>query len=296
MLRNIRSIVLLVFLAVGVTSLLLLFLAGRPDARQENALNLFSAVSRGDDGELKRLLAAGANPDISVADVIPTGWRKWVYDYNPIMLWFRVSHTGKFFADPTQNRNALKLIVAAVQQGKIPVVETLLKAGVNPNQKADARGSLYWLAFDTKNLPMIRLLLQHGANPNEPNGVGKTPLWAALEQSDADVVDELIRHGADVNLKAADGTTPLHRAKTVPIAQMLLKAGARLNERDGHERTPLHLAAARPKSYISLTKFFLSHGADFTLPDDQNCTPLQVARRLQNPIVVKLLTDAGAKR
>ena len=98
-------------------------------------------------------------------------------------------------------------------------------------------------------------------------------------------------------------TTPLHtliaqqmynKEEKMNKIEHLLAQGADVNARNENRRTPLWLATfynIEPE-FIQL---LIDYGADVTIQDMFNVTPLHNAVRKDNKVVVQLLLDAGAE-
>jgi ankyrin repeat protein len=103
---------------------------------------------------------------------------------------------------------------------------------------------------------------------------------------------------ADDNFK----TTPLHTIIVTQYSnsqdkfkkiQKILDAGADINARNEDRRTPLWLTTfygVEPE----IIDLLIQYGADVTLPDIFNVTPLHNAIIKDNKVVAQLLLDAGA--
>lgn len=109
--------------------------------------------------------------------------------------------------------------------------------------------------------------------------------------------DQIVRAISYDNYK----TTPLHTMIITQYSnsqdkfkkiQKILDAGADINARNEDRRTPLWLATfygVEPE----IIDLLITYGADVTLPDIFNVTPLHNAVMKDNKIVAQLLLDAG---
>jgi ankyrin repeat protein len=174
----------------------------------------------------------------------------------------------------------------AVREGRIDVVRALLKAGIDvnatmeprkPSGKGPRKGtSALMLAVENGHFDLGLVLLEAGADPNDQRS-GFTPLHALTwvrkpNRGDGDDGDpppigsgnlsslqfatKLIAHGADVNarLKTGKGGPGLYR-----------KAGA---------TAFLMAAGTADTAYLRL---LVAAGADPSIPNLDNCTPLIAA-------------------
>lgn len=126
-------------------------------------------------------------------------------------------------------------LICAVQRTNREMIETLLGAGADINQK-----SHWWAGGFT--------VIDNAVQPNRPDWLipllierGVTiDLRAAVRLGMLENARELILSDpAAVHAPGGDGQLPLHVAPTVPIAQLLLDHGARIDARDiDHESTP----------------------------------------------------------
>ena len=204
---------------------------------------LHCAAANGHASALRALLAAGADPNA------PTDMQK----MTPLHFAARRGHAlaAKALlaagADPEAvtwklGANAKPLDFAA-RWGNTPTVRALLAAGADLD---GARGSPLANAAQWGHAPVVRALIAAGA---DPDGLGSgEPLHQAAEWGHVPVVRALIAAGADPNLSCSLGTgggMPLHVAAyrgQVQVVEALLAAGADPHVRNKDGSTPLFMA------------------------------------------------------
>jgi ankyrin repeat protein len=173
----------------------------------------------------------------------------------------------------------------AARNGRIDVIRALLKAGIDVNEGMEPRKpggkipsqgtSALILAIENGYYELALTLLDAGANPNDqrsgfaplhvmtwvrkpPRGEdrGMPPPPELGKISSLQFIRELVKRGADVNLRLANGSGGIGKFST--------KAA-----------TPFLMASAT--SDIAYMKLLLELGADPSIPNVENCTPLIVA-------------------
>src|SRR5205823_13391468 len=120
-------------------------------------------------------------------------------------------------------------------------------------------------ASDPERAAIVNALLAAGADPNlhEHRG-GMTALMFAARQRQTAMVQALIEHGAEVNARSKGGLTVLMHATSGGSPEVV--------------------------------KLLLAHGADLTAREyEKGYTALAIARACRRPVIVRLLTAAGAK-
>jgi ankyrin repeat protein len=126
----------------------------------------------------------------------------------------------------------------AVMENDAREVASLLRQGVDPNQKApNGYAPLIEAVIKDLDPAICKLLVEHGADVNviTPKGAGGlsndwTPLFYAVYGKRQEAVAILLKHGAKVNIRDSQGKSPLDRAreaKNEAIIQELKAAGAR---------------------------------------------------------------------
>lgn len=163
--------------------------------------------------------------------------------------------------------------------GRFPALKQRLD---EPLPGGDFGATALIVAAGQSNREMVDLLLDAGANPNQ-----RSHWWAGgfhVLEGDHGLADYLIERGAVLEAKAAaglgrledlrrlvaadpsaarqrggDGQTPLHVAPTVEIAKFLLDHGAEIDARDvDHESTPAQYLV---RSHPDVARYLVSRGA-----------------------------------
>lgn len=189
-------------------------------------------------------------------------------------------------------------LLAAAHTGNPEVIQALLKAGVDVNQKEPKTGqtALMWAAAEG-HAKAVEALLAGGADWKLRSSRNETALFFAVRRGDIPVAEALLKAGADVNARAdvmaggrggrQQGNAPAVPADSMLVlaimnahfgmADFLLQKGADPNQ-IGARWTPLH-ALSRIRDYeemqypppmiatgdldsLELGKHLLAHGAD----------------------------------
>jgi excisionase family DNA binding protein len=165
---------------------------GRPASGPHAGAALLTAVRSGDHDEVKALLAAGADPNVSDDE----GW------------------------------TALMLVTV---KGHLDVARELLTAGADVHAKNHKGWTALRFAVSMDDAEALRLLLETGADVNEPDAEGDTALMQAAREKSTESLRLLLANGADVNLRNRSGETALKIATSHgyhDIVRVLKEAGA----------------------------------------------------------------------
>ena len=220
---------------------------------------LHHAVRNQNSNAVKRLLQAGANPNL---------------------------HKGRSCSPLEQ----------AVWKGKMQIVDLLLRAGGDPFMKCEGSTILHWSTMSSSR-HVVDWALQIGIDINQRTTGGRSALmWAAEETTDPLILKDLISAGALVHFKSVGGeVTALDIAAmkgSAECVEALLDAGADPQSKSANGYTSLSWAAANGHSIV--VQVILNTGAAFETPDTDGKTPLILAAQLGYEDVVKRLLAAGA--
>lgn len=217
-------------------------------------------------------------------------------------------------------------LVAAIDQGNIDLVRTLLTAKANPNgtsKQNPLHFALRKAAHAAESLRTFRkggsdfsasankaqnevqlyqqiahLLVDAGADlrvtSRAHQNSGITVLYRASEIGDVALARRAIEQGVSVDAQDEWGVAALHNAASnghEEVARLVLQHGADVNIKDRAGATPVCLAAWG--GHLQVVRLLLDRKADLSIRRDGE-TPLFYAKKFGTPEVVELLTKHGA--
>ena len=133
----------------------------------------------------------------------------------------------------------MTLLGAAVANAHFNVIQMLLEAGADPNQKVPHRGDTALIIACDKFNPSIRiieLLIEYGVKLNDQDFDGNTALHLLSQENKFDAVELLLSHRSNPNIQNDKGNTPLHISGSNKMAHLLIKHGAdeSITNNNGH--------------------------------------------------------------
>lgn len=213
--------------------------------------------------------------------------------------------------------NATVLHLAARHEQE-HIVRYLLDSNFPVNVADDFGQSPLFDAIIHLNTDIVDILLQNGAKVNVKDKIGQSPVHVLLKYPqdeegdplDSDEIDDLkfkilasLRSiGASLEITDDEGNRPIHIAikhGLVFLAAALLFIGADPDARDRDEWTPLHLCALGNDYQLAIAGFLVDAGASMKArlpPQSASLTPIEVAKRKANGLMVNALRNAQRDR
>ena len=270
------------------------------------------ACTNGSDAMVEVLLDAGADPNIALRGgetVLMTAAR--TGKLRPVEL--LVARGADVDA---KERNGQTAMMWAAADGNVEVVNALLLAGAEFRSPLKSGFNPLFFAVRQGHTDVVFRLLDAGASidavmhPTKRRGkgpkAGTTPLLLAVENGHLELAARLLDAGADPN-EQRSGFTALHamtwvrkpirgdgdpspigsgKLSSLGFVRTLVSHGAAVDARHGKHKpaagrlnrtgaTPLLLAAETGD--VPLIRLLIELGADPTLTNDDNCTPLLAA-------------------
>ncbi len=180
------------------------------------------------------------------------------------------------------------LTIAAAYRGTAVSIQLLLDAGAEPepSKEVRVRNAPLVLASMTGDLDNLKLLLARGAHASE------SALSQAATFGYADVVQTLIAAGANTDIVDHNGINLLHWAAITDrpsVIPALIQARVPINATDDYGFTPLMYAATIDFGRTAVLSELLKAGADRTIRNDDQRTPLEQARHFKHARMETLL-------
>lgn len=130
---------------------------------------------------------------------------------------------------------------------------------------------------------------------NIRNEFKQSLLEEAITCHKKDIIFDLINRGINVNLQDYRGDTALHflgEHDDPIVAEMVLKRGGRLDLYDKYANSPLWTAAFNANGHYETVELFLRYGADPLHKNKVGRSPLDIALRRGDKILIDLLEGA----
>ena len=159
----------------------------------------------------------------------------------------------------TRDSNGRTALLIATHHKAIEVARLLIDAGADVNAMDNITDSPFLYAGAEGRLEILRMTLEHGADLVSVNRYGGTALIPAAHHGHIQIVAELVRTDIDINHINYLGWTALLEAIVlgdggptyIEIVRLLIDAGADVSISDSNDVSPL--AHARMSGYLEIT-------------------------------------------
>ncbi|KRD08281.1 hypothetical protein ASE21_16475 [Flavobacterium sp. Root901] len=192
------------------------------------------------------------------------------------------------------------LILAVKNNLKPDITDLLLQHNANPNEQ-DNKGNtaFYYAAAQTLNLEILQILLEYDSPDFELQNQEKQTIISSFMQimsgneREIKILEKLLNAGADLeqsapyysNLKS--GVDWLSEKNTAVLESVLKSGNLNLNNTDNQGNTLLHKICAfdirfekeAAKEVYRKAKLLIEQGADVTITNNNNETPLMLASK-----------------
>jgi ankyrin repeat protein len=174
------------------------------------------------------------------------------------------------------------LTIASAYRGSAVSLQVLIDAGaeLDPPESVRSRNTPLVFASMSGDIDNVKLLVAHHAKPVEK------ALSQAVTFGYPDVVQTLVAAGADVvGLKDSSGVNLLHWAAITDrpaLIPLLVAAKVPINDMDDNGYTPLMYAATIDFGDDEVLKALLKAGADKTIRNYENRTPIAQAKHYKH--------------
>ena len=234
--------------------------------------------------ELKKWLAAGADPDNELSNAIVAD------DIDRVR--YLMQHGAHIDSKDGEGNSPL---INAARFGFVDVATYLVEHNADPNQTDLGHWTPLMYAAWEDNPGLVTMLVHHGASLDAKDGDGLTPLAIASQNGKSEAAQALVEAGADVNAPVATGGyTPLMLAAisgSSDLATSLIKHGAKINAANPGGVTALMIATAN--NHKTLVALLLKSGADVRARSEDGRTALSIAQSDNNEALVELLREAA---
>lgn len=232
-------------------------------------------------------------------------------------------------ADEVKYKKLMPVVYeVAMEHARFNIVDKMQELGCElPPAFRD--GTLLRRAIETGDAKSVHYLLQLVPDGNMVDECGDPVIFSALETYDCRIIEDLLQHGADANARRKDGTTLLNYAIRLHFASgvsLLKDYGADVLQADASMDLPVQMACkhdsvacahllgidtpfagdtpltaacalytAAVEGEWGRAKALLDAGVDVNATAcSDGLTPLMGAARNNQPVMISLLTHAGA--
>ena len=193
-------------------------------------------------------------------------------------------------------------LISAAEQGVTEKVLQLLDAGADINAR-DEQGRTAIMAATHSNHPgVVKALIEAGADVNIQDHRRDNPFLYAGAEGLLEILKLLIDADADTQLTNRFGGTALipaaERGHVAVVQELLTRSKVDVNHINNLGWTALMEAIVLSDggpAHQEIVQLLIEHGADVNIPDHDDVTPLQHARRRGFGEIVRVLEEVGGR-
>lgn len=192
-------------------------------------------------------------------------------------------------------------LLDAAGRGDLAMVNRLIAAGANLEQRDGQRQTPLLLAVAGNHVAVAKALLAAGASPNAQAANQDTPWLLAGASGRSEIIAAMLPLKPDLSLRnryGGDALIPACERAHVETAKLLLTSGIDVNHVNNLGWTCLLeiviLGDGGPR-HQQVAKLVLDAGANPNLADKDGVSPLQHARKRGQSEVAKLIAAAGGR-
>uniref|UniRef100_A0A069DR07 Putative 60 kDa lysophospholipase n=1 Tax=Panstrongylus megistus TaxID=65343 RepID=A0A069DR07_9HEMI len=187
------------------------------------------------------------------------------------------------------------LLSSAVLHNDLNRIVKLCDSGINIHAVNSDKRSLLHIAAGASHIDVIKFLLLKGLSIHTKDSYGQTALTEAIRHERQEVVEILVENGANLDLNTlGDFLTRCAANGHLKRLQLFEVAGADLNTPNKSGRTALHEACLHKKTKV--IKYLLTKGVNKICPDLLGITPEDIAIKLQDADILRLMAVGNSKR
>ena len=182
---------------------------------------------------------------------------------------------------------------AATYNGHMDIVEILVSEGAELDVVSSRVTTAIGNAMMSRHTDVVMTLLEAGAAPNIPRIYGATLLEYAIRNDQLELVEPLLVHGADIGIQGPAALLEATKLNDERLVLSLLKSGANADQPTGPSKmTPLYYAVVHKNP--ELVRAILDAGADPNRLTNEGRI-LNKAIANGNVEIVEMLLKSGAE-
>ncbi len=184
-------------------------------------------------------------------------------------------------------------ILIAARVGRIDILKRFQEAGANFNDPEFYDSRLLCAAVDSGNIEVVQFVMQTGRGIKYDDALAR-----AVSHNQTEIAALLIKAGADVNKLDENKQSYLFNALgnlniEIEMVDLLLNSGADMDYASSDGMTPV--MEAIDQGDVKMMQLFINKGFNVNKRFPNGETPLQYATGKEQPEIVALLKQAGAK-